>query len=138
MVQGIGIGRLPAESRESDVAEAEHRARPRAWLRHDPQARTVSLKVRPEGAHRQADAALLVLLGHRELRGEEEVAVTRLTEALRQSGCPVARLDRVLAGYLKERLVLKAGQGKGGRYRLTNQGVKRAEELAAQLTALVE
>lgn len=115
---------------------------PHPWLqrlyRHHPHSHTISLRILPQGTDRQADAALLVLLGYRSLEGEEEVPVTRVTEALRQSGVPVTRLDRLLTLHTKQHMVLKAGQGKGGRYRLTTQGLARAEALAQELAALVE
>ena len=39
--------------------------------------------------------------------------------------------------YLKARLVLQSGVGKGSRYRLTTRGVEKAREIAATLAALL-
>lgn len=103
-------------------------------LRCDLATGQVSLATLPEGKQKEADAVLLLLLGHKRFRGEDEVPVTLLNEGLRQSGCPVSRLDRVLMSYTKHHLVLKSGVGKGGRYRLTNQGLKKADALAHELS----
>jgi hypothetical protein len=72
-----------------------------------------------------------LLLGHKQLRNEEDVPVTVLTEALKQSGCRVKRLDRILTVYTKDHSVVRSGRGKGGKYRLTNLGLKRAEIMVA-------
>ena len=41
------------------------------------------------------------------------------------------------APYLKAKLVLRSGVGKGSRYRLTTRGVKKAQELVQTLAALI-
>ena len=76
-----------------------------------------------------------LLFGHKRLREEEDIPVTVLTEALKQSGCPVKRLDRILTIYTKDHSVLRSGRGKGGKYRLTNLGLKKAEALVEELDA---
>lgn len=103
-------------------------------IRYDRDTRRMSLAALPEGKYREADSVLLLLLGHKRFRGEDEVPVTVLKEGLKQSGCPVARLDRVLMTYTRDRLVLKSGLGKGGKYRLTNRGLKNAEAIARELS----
>ena len=136
--------RAIAEGTIASIARPTHAVQPpshpsaRGIFRLNPNSHTISLRIPPQGEDRQPNAALLILWGYHVLRGEEEVAVTRITDALRQSGVPVARLDRVLGRYSKQQMVLKAGQGKGGRYRLTNQGLARAEALAQELASLVE
>ena len=42
-----------------------------------------------------------------------------------------------MAPYVKARLVLRSGVGKGSRYRLTTRGVKQANELVQTLAALI-
>ncbi len=98
-----------------------------------PQTQLLSLRQPPGGTYPEADAVLLLLLGHKRLRNEEDVPVTVLTEALKQSGCPVKRLDRILTIYTKDHSVLRSGRGKGGKYRLTNLGLKKADGIAAVL-----
>ena len=102
-------------------------------VRYDPRSRIISLRALPEGGQPEADALLVLLLAYQQMRGDDEVLVTLLKEALRQSGCPVARLDRAVSAHLREHMIVKSGTGKGGRYRLTNKGLGRAEELARQM-----
>ena len=98
-----------------------------------PQTQLLSLRQPPRGEYPEADAVLLLLLGHKRLRNEEDVPVTVLTEALKQSGCPVKRLDRILTIYTKDYSVIRSGRGKGGRYRLTNLGLKKVDAIAGRL-----
>ncbi len=103
-------------------------------FRVSPQTQLLSLRQPPGGKYPEADAVLLLLLGHKRLRNEEDVPVTVLTEALKQSGCPVKRLDRILMIYTKDHSVLRSGRGKGGKYRLTNLGLKKVEAIAGELS----
>ena len=103
------------------------------FIRIDQQTNALSLCVLPSGGNPSGDAALLLLLGHKRIHGKDDVPVTDLTEALKQSGCPVRRLDRALSVHLRDHSVVKSGRGKGGRYRLTNLGIKKAHIIATQL-----
>jgi hypothetical protein len=91
----------------------------------------------PAGETRDADAILLIMYGYRKAgnqgEGLSEVAVTRLKESLDVSGLKVARIDRTAAPYVKAGYLLKSGRGKGGIYRLTVTGYKKAEEMAQKL-----
>ena len=91
----------------------------------------------PDGPTRIADTVLLLLLGYRELRGLNQVPALALNHALKAAGFDDYRLDREMSPYLKARLVLRSGVGKGTRYRLTTRGVKRAQELVQSLAALI-
>lgn len=97
----------------------------------------VTSTVLPDGPARIADTVLLLLLGYRELRGLSQISALLLNQGLRSAGFDDFRLDRELAPYLKARLVLSSGIGKGSRYRLTARGVKRAQELVQSLAALL-
>lgn len=97
----------------------------------------VSLTVQPRGDQREADAALLILYGFKTLADEDAVLVGRIKDALEESGFRPGRIDRILAPHVKSGLVLKSGQGKGGRYRLSNTGVSSARDLATSLGAQV-
>ena len=103
------------------------------FIRVDRKTNALSLCVLPSGGTPDPDAALLLLLGHKEVHGTDDVPATDLIEALKQSGCPVGRLDRALAIHLRDHSVVKSGRGKGGRYRLTNLGIKKARIIATQL-----
>jgi len=118
---------------QEPIPQASHRDIDLAKLfRVSPQTHLLSLCQPPEGKYPEADAVLLLLLGHKRLRNEEDVPVTVLTEALKQSGCQVKRLDRILTVYMKDHSVIRSGRGKGGKYRLTNLGLKKAEIMLAE------
>lgn len=97
----------------------------------------VASTVLPDGPTRIADTVLLLLLGYRELRGLSQISALLLNQGLRFAGFDDFRLDREMAPYLKSRLVLRSGVGKGSRYRLTTRGVKRAQELVQTLATLL-
>ena len=103
----------------------------------DNRTQQVKLTVIPDGPTKVADTVLLLLLGYRELRGLSQVPALNLNESLRAAGFEQLRLDREMASYLKARLVLRSGVGKGSRYRLTTRGVKQANELVQTLAALI-
>ena|SRR2546428_9498216 len=94
--------------------------------------RVVSLTALPKSA---TDAALLILLGHKDLRNNVSVTGQEIGDGLDQSGRPVPRVDRVMDKALEEALVLKTGIKRGTRYRLTNQGLSKALNIAQDLIA---
>ncbi|MGB8985663.1 MAG: hypothetical protein WCC37_03430 [Candidatus Sulfotelmatobacter sp.] len=93
----------------------------------------VTLRILPRGDDREADAALLVLFGFHEMKAQDEVLVTQLKPALKQSGCNINRVDAVVAKYQREGLINKGGSGKGGKYSLTNSGLEKAAAIARGL-----
>ncbi len=97
----------------------------------------VKIMVLPEGPTKVADTVLLLLLGYRELRGASQVSALDLNQGLSSAGFDDLRLDREMAPYLKARLILRSGVGKGSCYRLTTRGVKKAQELVQSLSALL-
>lgn len=103
----------------------------------DNRTQQVKIMALPEGPTKVADTVLLLLLGYRELRGLSQVSALDLNQGLGAVGFDDLRLDREMAPYLKARLVLRSGVGKGSRYRLTTRGVKKAQELVQTLTALI-
>ena len=100
------------------------------------EGRIVSLTVRATNAD---DAVLLMMLGQRQYRGNNSVTGGEIKDGLRQSGQLIERVDRVLdkLSAADTGLVITIGQRKGRRYRLTNAGVAKAQEVARSLTALV-
>ena len=104
---------------------------------HDSYSSILLCRTPLPGKEPEANLALLLLLGYRELRSIEEVPVLTLKQALKHSSYPVLRLDRVLDRYRKERFLIKIGRGKGGKYRLTTLGVQKAYALAAELNDLL-
>jgi hypothetical protein len=94
--------------------------------------RVVSLTALPKSAE---DAALLIMLGHKDLRNNVSVTGQEIGDGLAQSGRPVLRVDRIMEKALEEALVLKTGIKRGTRYRLTNQGLGKALNVAKDLVA---
>jgi hypothetical protein len=94
--------------------------------------RVVSLTALPKSA---ADAALLIMLGQKDLRNNVSVTGQEIGDGLDQSGLPVPRVDRVMDKALEEAFVLKTGIKRGTRYRLTNQGLSKTLNIAKDLIA---
>jgi hypothetical protein len=92
--------------------------------------RIVSLTALPTS---NEDAALLIMLGHKDLRNNEAVTGQEIGDGLAQSGRPVPRVDRVMETALTEAWVLKSGMRRSTRYRLTNQGLVKALNVAKGL-----
>ena len=101
----------------------------------EPQS--LEVKHLPQGKNKDAVTALILLLGFRVIRNQQEVSVLNLNKALKKSGVSPHRLDRMLSAQTKDQLVLKAGKGKGGGYQLTQKGAFRAQELALNLSNLL-
>ncbi len=94
--------------------------------------RVVSLTALPASP---SDAALLIMLGHKDMRNNLSVTGQEIGDGLNQSGRGVPRVDRIMDKTIEESLVLKTGLRRGTRYRLTNQGLSKALEIANQLIA---
>lgn len=92
--------------------------------------RIVSLTALPQTTE---DAALLILLGHTDLKNNASATAQEIGDGLAQSGRPVPRVDRVMESALEHALVLKTGVKRSTRYRLTNQGLVHARKLASEL-----
>ncbi len=94
--------------------------------------RIVSLTAIPTSTE---DAALLIMLGHKDLRNNISVTGQEIGDGLAQSGRPVPRVDRIMGSAISEASVLTSGVKRGMRYRLTNQGLVKALGLARDLMA---
>jgi len=91
----------------------------------------VTLKMLPKGDQKEADAFLLILYGYRKLKGEETVLTTHLLRAAEFSGLQGYRPGSALATH--DRYIIRGGYKKGSTYALNNQGLMRAEEIAAKI-----
>jgi hypothetical protein len=89
----------------------------------------VTLRIPVTGPHGQADAVILTLYGFLAVKGQDEIASTKLMQALEGAGKGVSRIDRPVAPYVRQGLLLQTGKGKGTKYRLTNTGVARARDI---------
>ncbi len=102
-------------------------------FQEDKEKQLVTLRVLPTGEDRHSDGLLLLLYGFRQIRQQHEVKVTSLKAALQSSGSAPDRIDRAAVPYIRAGYLMKSGSGKGGKYRLTNKGVAKAEGLAEDL-----
>lgn len=96
--------------------------------------REVSLTVRANSA---IDAVLLLLLGQRQLLNNDSVGGTEIAAGLRQSGQGTVRADRITDRLAAEGAVITVGAHRSRRYRLTNVGMARAQEIARGYIALL-
>jgi hypothetical protein len=92
--------------------------------------RVVSLTALPPSIE---ESALLIMLGHKDLRNNHTVTGQEIGDGLAQSGRPVPRVDRVMEKTIAEGFVLKSGIKRSTRYRLTNQGLSKAQNIAKVL-----
>jgi len=101
-------------------------------MRHD--ARLVSLTVHAQSLQ---DAILALLLGQRHFRSNDSVTGSEILDGLRESGRGVDRVDHTLSQLATEGSVIVVGQHRAKRYRLTNAGMNKAQEIVRSLIALV-
>ena len=125
-------GHIPS-SHVSEIRTPEGPATSLDVFDHDDKRKLVTLRVHPTGENRDADAALLILYGYKEIEARDEVPVTKLKDALEVSGLRPDRVDRTLTPHIRGGLILKAGRAKGGKYRLTNTGHSKARQMVNEL-----
>jgi hypothetical protein len=94
--------------------------------------RVISLTALPGNV---LDATLLTMFGQRHFRNNDAITGAEVKDGLEQSGYRVDRVDRFIEKLTTDGLVIKIGIGKGSRYRLTNQGMVRAQVLAKDVIA---
>lgn len=96
--------------------------------------RIVSLTVR---ARTIDDAVLLLIYGQKTLRNNDAVTGAEVMDGLTATGQRIERVDRVLtkAGEIGD--VIVVGVGRAKRYRISNTGLTKAKQLAADLIATV-
>jgi hypothetical protein len=82
------------------------------------------------------DDVLLVLLGQKSLRNNDTVTGGEITTGLRLSGRVVGRVNYELDKMTAAGDVITTGTGRARRYRLTNQGLVKAQGLARSLAAI--
>ena len=98
----------------------------------------ISLIGRFEGDDRELDAALLILLGHKEINGADSVTADELIYGLKQTGYTIDRADRLMRRGQSRGLLNFSGVRRGTKYRLTVPGITRAKELAKELLDLLQ
>ena len=96
--------------------------------------RVVSLTALPPS---DAEAILMLVLGQRHYRSNEGVTGSEIMDGLQQSGYTLGRIDRHMDKFVAEGLVIRIGKARGTRYRLTNQGLQKAQSIAKDVIATV-
>jgi hypothetical protein len=96
--------------------------------------RVVSLTARCDSPD---EAALLILLGQKELRSNQEATGSEIMDGLTQSGYRLGRVDHLMNKLSSEGSVITMGIHRGRRYRLTNLGLLKALEIAKEVIATV-
>ena len=97
----------------------------------------VTLTARPSGKEQDLDGMLLILLGHKEMKGIDLVSADELLYGLRRSGFGIDRADRLASRAEEQKLITKVGVRRGTRYRLTIPGAERAKSIAGDLLITV-
>lgn len=96
--------------------------------------RVVSLTVRAASIQ---DAILVLLLGQRHFRGSDSVTGAEILDGLEESGQPAQRIDGTMNKLADEGLVIIIGMHRSRRYRLSNAGMARGQEIAQTLISTV-
>ena len=89
--------------------------------------RVVSLTVAAESTD---DAVMLILLGQTCIRKNDRITGGEVMDGLKMSGHVVHRVDKMLDRFASDGQVIKIGSGRGMRYKLTQKGMAKAQELA--------
>jgi hypothetical protein len=98
------------------------------------EGRVVSLTARSASLE---DELMLLLLGQKSLRNNDSVTGGELIDGLKLTGRTVSRVDYQLDKLTEAGDVITIGTGRARRYRLTNQGFARAQNLAMNLLITV-
>jgi len=96
--------------------------------------RVVSLTARCESID---EAVLLILLGQKEFRSNQEATGAEIMDGLVQSGYRIPRVDRLMDKLTSDGSVITIGVHRGRRYRLTNLGLTKALNIAKEVIATV-
>jgi len=83
------------------------------------------------------EAVLLILLGQKEFRSNEEATGAEIMDGLVQSGYRLSRVDNLMNKLTAEGSVITIGVHRGRRYRLTNIGLLKALDIARDVVATV-
>ncbi len=126
------------ESVTDEVQDTQAQRQPNAPLTLDKiikiDGRVASLTAQPNSLE---DALLLLLLGQKTFRNNDGVTGGEIVNGLKVSGQSNDGTPRILKKLASEGSVIITGAHRGKRYRLTNQGVSKAQEVAKGVIALV-
>jgi hypothetical protein len=83
------------------------------------------------------DAVLLILLGQKESRNNQEVTGAEIMDGLEVSGYKLPRVDRIMDKLSNDGSVIVVGLHRARRYRLSNTGLSKALMVAKEVIATV-
>jgi hypothetical protein len=83
------------------------------------------------------EAVLLILLGQKEMRSNQEVTGAEIMDGLTQSGYRLSRVDHLLNKLETDGSTITMGVHRGRRYRLSNTGLTKALNIAKDVIATV-
>jgi hypothetical protein len=92
---------------------------------------SISLLAMPRGERSEGDTLIALLYAYQQLLNQPAVTGVTLSQAARQSGLSLSRLDRVMES--QAQYIMAAGARRGRRYSLNNRGVRYAEDLIRRL-----
>jgi hypothetical protein len=97
--------------------------------------RVISLTIRPTSIE---NAILLLMLGQKVMRSNDTVTGSEIIQGLASTGgLSVQRPDRVLEKLARDGDVIAFGERRAKKYRLTNTGLAKARQIAAEQIATV-
>ena len=83
------------------------------------------------------DALMLLLLGQKTFRSNDGVTGSELVDGLKRSGQSTDHMGRTLEKIASEGSIIITGAHRGKKYRMTNQGVTKAQQIARGVIELV-
>jgi len=98
------------------------------------EGRVVSLTAR---ANSLEDALMLLLLGQKTFRNNDSITGAELVDGLKRSGQSTDHRGRTLDKIASDGNIIITGAHRGKKYRMTNQGMARAQEIARRVIASV-
>ncbi len=130
----VGIEEKPAETSDAKAEKPGEAPPPAIAQIVEINRRVVSLKKAPESAQ---DAVLLLLLGQHQLLHNNAVAGREMMQGMRASRYSIDRVDLILKRHASLGNVVATGKRKRLRYRLTKDGVEKAQDIAAMVASSV-
>lgn len=98
------------------------------------EGRVVSLTARTNSLE---DALMLLILGQKTFRSNDGITGGELVDGLKRSGQSTEHMGRTLEKIASEGNIIITGAHRGKRYRMTNQGVTKAQQIARGVIDLV-
>ena len=96
--------------------------------------RVVSLTAKCDSVE---ETVLLILLGQKESRNNQEVTGGEIMDGLKQSGYMLPRVDRIMDKLSADGSLITIGVHRSRRYRLSNTGLTKALNIAKEVIATV-